>query len=126
MLVEGVHARRIGWGGAKTDEAIRPNQNSSAIGDAGLCRVKSRRSSIIDGHQPTPTRAKIVEARRLPEDEEMVTRPAQANPAGETLAGRRRSRRRSRLTDERASRIGHIEHAAPPRCRERLDGIGRR
>ena len=102
MLVECLYARRIGGRSTKTDETVRPDQHRAAIGYPGFHRIKLYIRGNHEGHELAPTCAKIVQARRLPEDQEVVTRPPQADPAGKTPAGRGGSRGGSRATDEGA------------------------
>ena len=63
MRVECPHARLIGGRCTKTDEAVRPHQHRTAIGDAGFRRIKLRASGVDNRHELTPTRAEIVQTR---------------------------------------------------------------
>ena len=46
MGIESGHRRLVGGGGAEPNEAVRPNEDGTAVGHAGLGRIQMRACSI--------------------------------------------------------------------------------
>ncbi len=124
MSVEGGHRGLVGRDGAEPDETIRPNEDGAAVGHPGFGRIDIGACGIDDRDEPVPARTKMIEARQRAEHDQMVARAAQAVAGWKPVSWRRTlDHRRAGLTDERASRVGDIEHRPPARDRQALGWI---
>ena len=105
MGIEGGYGRFIRRACAEPHEAVRPDEESAAIGNSCFDRIELSACGIDDRHEPVPARAKMLEARRGAGYDEMVARAAQAMTGTEAASRQCSPGIGARRTDERASCI---------------------
>ena len=63
VSVERGHRCLVGGRGAEPDKAVRPHEDSAAIGHAGLDRIEPSACSVDNRDEFTPLRAQMIQAR---------------------------------------------------------------